>query len=804
MRSGILESFVLRVRNLKRRNQKLRFLFFIIICILVFALIYMYESRVVNFSSIPFILSLFISIVIFLGCLEKKKLITKNEVLAFLEISYLGSKDSSSIIKKNPFLLKEEDSSLSQEDQSYWLDEFKKIYSDLRVNERRRCLVVSKVLGILMILVLGLGYYLKPYGDLSFIRSIFLRHFVWVEVEDIDENTGIRTQGGEVQKYSLNSFFTKKIVLPPKNIVTVKLNSSRGVDEVGNSVDLISTEDNSLYQSFRLSCSSEERLCSVSFSVNKNLYLKIPGYSGRRLVLFITTSEQVPSLKLSTNLDISDYISDDTSVPLQIEATSKVGLTRIWLELKANKRSHEELVSMVLNKDTFKYSDSYPLVFEPYIEEDTEEFEVRALASDQSTPLPLIGASDPLIIKVASSYGLYKNVLEKLKQLKSQIEENILSKGKNDIKSLMSTIIDKSTNLSFFDFWDRQRLEQIEEGVARLSNDPISYKVLDEIDDFLFEHEMLDFRERDRDFFVATRILSKLIKDRKKLDHAFLRLDSFLEERDKIWQMRVQRINESLSKTPPMWSQVKNKIFHQDLSKLKNLESIYDNPKTESMLNKLNNSYKSWIEELEKYEDEAREAMEKKREKSMASLKEELRELQKQQDEISKDLDKATTPERKTEISSNEASIRLKQKANISGVKGLKMKISSFMSKSKTRLDFAEEAMNKVIEQLDSKDYLQAESASDMAARLLRDAQTAAEREQKQARQQRSRRRVSSSNYHGKSIIGQDIQIIHRYSVDRRYRENILEDIQNELQNSSELDTDSKDYLKKYLKQVVR
>ena len=433
-----------------------------------------------------------------------------------------------------------------------------------------------------------------------------------------------------------------------------------------------------------------------------------------------------------------------------------------------------------------------------------EEFEVRALASDHSVPDPLVGRSDPLIIKVASSYGLYKNVLEKLKTLKSQIEENILSKSKNDVKKLISDILTKSQGLSFFDFWDRERLVKINEGVLALSADPLSYKVLDDIDDFLFEHEMLDLRERDRDFFVATRILAKLIKDRKNLDHAFTRLGSFLDERHKLWEMRVKRIEEQISKTPPMWSQVKNKLFHSKLNQLKNLKSVYDSPEAESLLNSLNNSYKIWIDELEKYEDEAQASIEKKREKSMASLKEELRQLQKQQDEISKDLDQANSPTRQKEISSNEASINLKQKSNITGVKSLKMKMSSFMPKSKTRLDIAEEYMNKVLTNLESGNFLEAESSSDMASRLLRDAQSAAEREQKQARKNRSRRKLSSNNYHGQAIIGQDIEIIHKYSVDKRYRENILEGVQSELQNSLDLDTDSKTYLKKYLKQVVR
>ena len=62
-------------------------------------------------------------------------------------------------------------------------------------------------------------------------------------------------------------------------------------------------------------------------------------------------------------------------------------------------------------------------------------------------------------------------------------------------------------------------------------------------------------------------------------------------------------------------------------------ESEYSSSPTEKstfyevFLSSLNNSYKIWIDELEKFEDEAQDSMDKKREKSMASLKEELKQF---------------------------------------------------------------------------------------------------------------------------------------------------------------------------------
>ena len=796
-----LDDFVVKIKTLKKKYRRSRLFFYALSCVCVFFLFFIYETQVCG--SYSYILSLFASSLIFFGCREKKVDISRKDIICFLEISTRS--DLLEKIEKcnlNPFDLIINTSSISEQDQNNWKDVFSDIFSDIKSYETKKTRRSFKVFfGLLIVLVLGV-FYTKPQGDFSFLKSIFFRNFVSVEVEDLEKIESV-SEDKKVgnQKYNLNPLFSKKIVLPPKNLVTINLYSSL---ISGMGVDLINAEDGSLYQTFQLACNNEKKVCSVTISISRNVYLKIPSYSGNNLALFITTSQQVPIVSLSSGVDGSDYVLDETSIPLDIEVKSKTGLDRIWLEFKSQKRSYEELVSQVLKTDTFSYSDKYPLILEQYMEEDMEEFEIQAVAQDRSIPHPLVGRSDPILIRVASSYGMYKKVLENLKSLKTKIEENILTKQTQDISSMMDDIYKKAMKLSFFDAWDRNRLTRINNEVRNFSNDSSKYGLLDDIDDFLFEHEMMDFRERDRDFFVATRILSTLIKERKNLDHAFERIISFLQEREKLWNLRVQKVRKMIFKIPPMWDRGVVKSFYDDIDKLKKLESIYDNPQYESILSELTRRYKSWIEELEAYEDEAEKAMDKKREKSMASFKEELKKLQKQQDDISKDLDKANQPERKIKISSDEAFIRLKQTSNISGTKSLKMKMSSFMPKTKTRLDLAIDAMNQVVEKLDSKDYVTAESFSDLASRLLRDSESSAQREQRQSRGNRSRRKISSSNYHGQAIIGRDIEIIHRYTVDKKYRDNIMEDIQNELRNSSDLDSETKSYLKNYLKQVVR
>jgi hypothetical protein len=97
----------------------------------------------------------------------------------------------------------------------------------------------------------------------------------------------------------------------------------------------------------------------------------------------------------------------------------------------------------------------------------------------------------------------------------------------------------------------------------------------------------------------------------------------------------------------------------------------------------------------------------------------------------------------------------------------------------------------------ESAQFAQAESASDLAGRLLRDAEQAASRSQKQQGRGR-RRRAGGDEYHGTSIGGQ-VEIKSEYQVDPRYREDILRDVESEISNG-----ENKAILDGWLHEVVR
>lgn len=84
-----------------------------------------------------------------------------------------------------------------------------------------------------------------------------------------------------------------------------------------------------------------------------------------------------------------------------------------------------------------------------------------------------------------------------------------------------------------------------------------------------------------------------------------------------------------------------------------------------------------------------------------------------------------------------------------------------------------------------------------MAGRLLRDADQAAGKSQKQTNRGR-RRKTGGDDYHGTSVGGQ-VEIKSEYRVDPRYREEILRDVEGEMTSG-----ENKNILDGWLRQVVR
>jgi hypothetical protein len=86
-----------------------------------------------------------------------------------------------------------------------------------------------------------------------------------------------------------------------------------------------------------------------------------------------------------------------------------------------------------------------------------------------------------------------------------------------------------------------------------------------------------------------------------------------------------------------------------------------------------------------------------------------------------------------------------------------------------------------------------------MAGRLLRQAEQAAQRARDSGQDRGRRRRVNGDNYYGQSIVGGDVEIKREYEVDRKYREDILDEV-----SRSRVDDDDKILLDRYTREVVR
>ncbi|MBF0441695.1 MAG: hypothetical protein HQK54_07295, partial [Oligoflexales bacterium] len=323
---------------------------------------------------------------------------------------------------------------------------------------------------------------------------------------------------------------------------------------------------------------------------------------------------------------------------------------------------------------------------------------------------------------------------------------------------------------------------------------------------FLFEHEILNDRERDRDFFVGARALSRLIEQKKekrtmKVPKVIERIKNYLEERHARWTLRVDRLGSNFQ--PQRWPSVRAKPFIKGMEEILDLDRQKGDDSSGRALVELSKnvtSYREWIEELEKKEDEYRKNMDKARQQGIADARKTLRELQKRQDQISKRLDKAEIQDKK-KLSDEWPSNRMEQNSNITEATHLLDKIIAFSPMAGKRIEFAVQSMKQTVENGNAGNFLTAESSSDMAGRMLRQADNEASKSQKESAGRRERRRVSGDNYFGNRLIGGDIEIRHEYRVDKRYREDILEDVR---EHRKRYDSRDDSILEEYLRKIVR
>lgn len=619
--------------------------------------------------------------------------------------------------------------------------------------------------------------------------------------------------------HSLSSGSTVNLTLLPENLVTVQI-SLPFSDEMPILELRRITSPDEVYQSFQMQNSREvesgkiiDRLFTLSFSLEHASNIVIPAFDSSVPIATIQIEKlPVPEIEIYVSEpNPSDPWPDEKPIKIRVQATSTNPLRMIKFLITTSGRTAEELVANILKDSETEYSYVYPLLLEPYLDQDLSEVEIIAEATDRAVPKPLVGYSEPIRIRTASAYGRYQTALGSLKSLKKYADEARTS-GKYTISDKAEKEMQKASDFAsdtpFFDTIDRMTIGSLQRRLKSLLVEPNAKSSIVfslDLDDFLFEHEMLDDRERDRDFFVGSRSISRIIeveKNKRKIDlsYATKRMKEYLSARTKRWKIRVTRL--TAVPAPPEANNILNNLpFHKEIDEIEKIDSDQKGGQEKALikLSKLVPKYRSWIEALEKAEDTDRQKKEQKRQQSLKQQEDKLKELQKKQAVVSKDLDRASS-QKPEDLKKKWQKVKQLQQQ----IKGQTATVAGEMAlmapEAAERIVAAGEAMSITISTGDKANFMQAESAADLAGRLLRQAQNKAQQQRRQSGSSgRKRRRVSGNNYFGKSIVGGDVVIQRTYEVDRQYREAIL----NEVRSSSAGEEDKK-ILNKYLRETVR
>lgn len=605
--------------------------------------------------------------------------------------------------------------------------------------------------------------------------------------------------------FSLSTLSPPTIELIPSNML--KLTIVRvDASETPPSISLQS-KDSSAPLTIQMSTAGSRgqggNIWSAEFSAAETSDLIVPSISAKPLALLQVQELPIPKVQLSLEGGSKDPWPDHEFLPLSIQVTSVHPLDKVRLNITAKGKTSQESV-LNISGTTTTVTTSYKLNLQPWMEEDIVEFDIVAEAIDRADPSPLVGKSPPLHIKVASAYGRYKNSLETLKKVKSLLDDS-RSNGSpfpKDTLPIMQSALQQSENTPFFDGIDRGELGRLQQKLIEASNQanlPKTQELSDDLGNFLLEHEILNDRERDRDFFIAIRSFSRVLdlKNPERINQAqYLssRMTGFLDERQRRWTLRIQRLG--AGHEPSSWNRVhKEKPFHRSV---KDAGADADaNPKrAQGHLSKVASEYRAWIEELEAKEDQLRAKMEQERQQGLANARNDLKEIQQRQDQISSNLDRANQ-QAADEMAQKWPPSRQNENSNVKQSGALLNKLRALSPTAGERLEAAIQSMSGTLEKGEAGNWPEAEAASDLAGRLLRDADQAASKSQKQ--QDRGRRRkTGGDDYHGTSIGGQ-VEIKSEYRVDPRYREEILRDVESEMGSE-----ENKNILDGWLRQVVR
>ena len=539
-----------------------------------------------------------------------------------------------------------------------------------------------------------------------------------------------------------------------------------------------------------------ENRYTVTLSIGRSSTLHIDALaSGAALASIKVSSQGTPQLTLAAQTTIKNPHPDNETLSLQIEASAATPLASVKLLITTREGTFEELVNTIIATH-HKYNGTYSFLPEPYVESDLAELELVAAATDRRG---MTGYSAPLRINAISAWGRYRSTLEKFREVKTMLDEKLTqapsTPSMTNINTAMRAALAQAQTSPFFDAIDRLTMTRLMaelEVIKDIESKHELVSVLEKLNSFLIEHEIINDRERDRDFFTAARHLSWMLeRGDKQIEKYVQRLDKFLTARQQRWQERLRTLPQA--QQPSRWQEIeKDAPFRQVLERLPALSP----ERARDELATLVGAYRGWLTELEAAEEQHYQQLAQQAQQVLNNAQDKLKEMQQRQTAISTYLDKAAQRETAV-LQRGWTTTRMRQNTNVKAAAPLVRRLQTVSPLAAVRLQSAVRAMQATVASGEQQEFVMAESHADLAGRLLRHTRTAT-RQRLPSRRQR-RRRISGDRYHGRSVIGGYIELQRDYRVNRKYREDILEEIRR-----SNLLEKHRDLLDAYLRKVIR
>ncbi len=641
---------------------------------------------------------------------------------------------------------------------------------------------------------------------LFFQNNFFFTKNLLEDSFDITVLKGVKNSN-QPEKYKLHTGKTALIELKEDNLVELTLSSSEEENKI-----ILLDENKHFFQTILLQKKDlTETEYRASFSLTKNLHLTLESLPAKTLPLasFFVDASELPEVFISPEGPVKDPWPSNEPISLRIEVKAKKELSLVKLHIKSDSDFHSREIAELSTRSVKNISFTEIIYLDQFLSDDFGKITLQAEAEDVTNPVSQKGFSNQITLNLISVYGEYQKALSLLKEMRENIA-NSEPKGKMalDKKSLdkLNELSVLSEKTPYFDHQDRKTLDEIENLLKEYAKN-LEEKNLQEasslIAEFLSEHETLDDRERDRDFFVAMRSLSHLVEEggvqkKNEILESNEQTLKFLKDRFKRWQERVSELQDKTE--IPSWESIEQKKpFQQSLEKISSWlkdTSSFDSKKIRNELSTTVTSYENWIQELETAEDKAEEEQAELAEQQLVSIRKQLAELKKRQDEISIKLDQSENNSQET-LKTEWPITRLKQNTNLSAMDELIQQLSSLNFSAGKRLDSAKEAMAEALSSGEKQNFRKAETSSDSAGRYLREAMNKSEERQTKNRE-RKRKQTGSQEYHGQAIHRGDIEIRHDYEIDKQYREEILKEFES---NSAE---NYHDIQERYLKKIIR